>query len=193
LRVVDGYRSGSDVRGTRKRITYGVSSDMSISQAVAALLPRTRQWAVVWCDHESWPIWRDAFAARKWYVFAPVVWVKTGACPRFTSDGPACSCEYLCVARPRGWPSRRASRPGHYLVGRVPKAERIGLVGQKPVASVRRVIEDYSEPGELICDPYAGSGTTLIAAELTGRDAIGAEIDPAIHALAAERIAKECP
>lgn len=193
LRVTEGYRSGSDVRGTRRRITYGVSSDLSISQAVAALLPRTRQWAAVWCDHESWPLWRDALYSHRWYVFAPVPWVKTGAPPRFVGDGPACSTEYLCIARPRRWPTRRASRPGHYLVGRTPRAERIGLVGQKPVDAVRRVIGDYSEPGELICDPYAGSGTTLIAAALAGRDAIGAEVDQATHVLAVERMKKECP
>lgn len=53
---------------------------------------------------------------------------------------------------------------------------------------MRKVILDYSEPGQLVIDPFAGSGTTLLAALLEGRRAWGAEIDPATHARAVARI-----
>ncbi len=48
----------------------------------------------------------------------------------------------------------------------------------KPVALVADAILDCSSRGELILDPFAGSGTTIIAAERTGRRCFGIEIDP---------------
>lgn len=48
----------------------------------------------------------------------------------------------------------------------------------KPVALVADAIKDCSKRGDLILDPFAGSGTTLIAAEQTGRQARLIEYDP---------------
>ena len=48
---------------------------------------------------------------------------------------------------------------------------------QKPVECMRRPIENNSSPGQLVYDPFLGSGTTLIAAEQTGRVCYGLEID----------------
>jgi DNA modification methylase len=48
----------------------------------------------------------------------------------------------------------------------------------KPVALVADAIKDCSRRGNIILDPFAGSGTTLIAAERTGRRAAAIEIDP---------------
>jgi len=49
---------------------------------------------------------------------------------------------------------------------------------QKPVECMRRPILNNSSPGQAIYDPFLGSGTTLIAAEETGRACLGMEIDP---------------
>ncbi len=48
----------------------------------------------------------------------------------------------------------------------------------KPVALVADVIRDASCRSDLVLDPFAGSGTTVIAAEKTGRRACVLEIDP---------------
>jgi site-specific DNA-methyltransferase (adenine-specific) len=53
---------------------------------------------------------------------------------------------------------------------------------------MRAIIRDYTRPGDLIVDPFAGSGTTLLAARLEGRRAIGAELDPKTFALAVKRL-----
>jgi hypothetical protein len=49
----------------------------------------------------------------------------------------------------------------------------------KPVALVAEAIKDCSKRGEIVLDPFAGSGTTLVAAEKTGRRARLVEFDPA--------------
>jgi len=48
----------------------------------------------------------------------------------------------------------------------------------KPVALVADAIRDVSRRGAIVLDPFAGSGSTLIAAEKTGRQAYLLEVDP---------------
>lgn len=60
---------------------------------------------------------------------------------------------------------------------------------EKPVALMRQLIESSSCLGELVLDPFAGSGSTLVAAVLEGRRAIGIELDTAYADLAARRLA----
>jgi len=55
---------------------------------------------------------------------------------------------------------------------------------------MRAIVRDYSRPGELVCDPCAGGGTTLLAAVLEGREAIGTELDPKTFELAVARLRK---
>jgi DNA methylase len=50
--------------------------------------------------------------------------------------------------------------------------------GRKPVALVIDILKDCSAPGDIVLDPFAGSGTTMIAAERTGRRARLIERDP---------------
>jgi DNA modification methylase len=49
---------------------------------------------------------------------------------------------------------------------------------QKPVECMRRPIVNNSRPGQAIYDPFLGSGTSLIAAEMTGRVCYGVELNP---------------
>ena len=50
---------------------------------------------------------------------------------------------------------------------------------QKPVECMRRPIENNSSPGQAIYEPFNGSGSTLIAAEMSGRSCLAIDIDPA--------------
>jgi DNA modification methylase len=60
-----------------------------------------------------------------------------------------------------------------------PRASETGHGTQKPVECMRRPIENNSSPGQAVYDPFVGSGTTIIAAEMTGRACHAIEISPA--------------
>lgn len=47
---------------------------------------------------------------------------------------------------------------------------------QKPLSLLRTLIQQSSNEGDLVCDPFAGSGSTLVAAALEGRDYLGFDL-----------------
>ena len=66
--------------------------------------------------------------------------------------------------------------------------ERTGYPTQKPVALYERIISASSNPGDMVLDPFAGSGTTCVAAERLGRQWIGMDILDETHRLVEERL-----
>lgn len=61
---------------------------------------------------------------------------------------------------------------------------------QKPLWLVKRCIECSSNPGDIILDPFMGSGTTAVAAVQTGRHYIGFEKDPGYYEKLTDRVKK---
>ncbi|WP_413813862.1 DNA-methyltransferase [Mesorhizobium sp. Root552] len=86
------------------------------------------------------------------------------------------------------WYAVRESGTGHWAgdrrqttVWQIPKPARneTGHSTQKPVECMRRPIENNSSPGQAVYEPFCGSGTTIIAAEMTGRSCHAIELNPA--------------
>ena len=59
---------------------------------------------------------------------------------------------------------------------------------QKPEALMIKILEDYTTQADIICDPFMGSGTTLVAAKSLGRKAIGMEINQKYCEIAVKRL-----
>ena len=59
---------------------------------------------------------------------------------------------------------------------------------EKPVGLLASLITSVTKPGDLILDPFAGSGSTLVAAKKTGRRFIGVELDGQYHQIAQRRV-----
>ncbi len=80
----------------------------------------------------------------------------------------------------------RDGKPGHYEGGRKQSTvwhiehmkSETGHGTQKPVEAMKRPIENNSQPGQSIYEPFSGSGTTIIAAEITGRKCFAIELNP---------------
>lgn len=182
----DGAEQILSVTGqkTRRSIDYWFWTPDDVAEFVAAWAPRTRGWMCCMTSHDLIPAYEAAYAAAGRYHFAPVpIFQKR---PRLLGDGPANWTVYMMVSRPKNVEfSRWGCLPGHYDSS----CERDAIVvGAKPLKLMREIVADYSQPGDLVCDPCAGGGTTLVAAKLEGRRAIGAEINPDTHEKALARI-----
>jgi hypothetical protein len=178
--VADRTRDGSD----RQTLAYAWWTADDVAEFVAAWAPRTRSWMCAMTDSTLIPAWTHAYTMADRYAFAPVPILQHR--PRISGDGPASCAVYLMVSRPRQKRfAQWGSLPGWYL-SRPEHA--VGVQGAKPSDLMRAIIRDYSRPGDMICDPCAGGATTLIAAQIEGRDSIGSEMDPKTHARAMRRI-----
>ena len=94
------------------------------------------------------------------------------------------------------WYAVRKGRKGHYDGGRKqttlwqidkPRKSETGHSTQKPVECMKRPIENNSSPGQAVYEPFSGSGTTIIAAEMTGRHCYAIELNPAYVDVAVKR------
>lgn len=68
-----------------------------------------------------------------------------------------------------------------------PVKSETGHSTQKPIECMKRPIENNSSPGQAVYEPFSGSGTTIIAAEMTGRACHAIELNPAYVDVAVRR------
>jgi DNA modification methylase len=117
---------------------------------------------------------------------AQIVWVKQ----HFTlSRGDyhwkhECCCYTVRDGKTSHWQGDRTQTTVWEILNNNPfgnrqREESSGHGTQKPVECMRRPIANNSRPGQAIYDPFLGSGTSLIAAEMSGRVCYGLELDPA--------------
>jgi DNA modification methylase len=94
------------------------------------------------------------------------------------------------------WYAVRKNATGHWAGDRkqttlwqIPKPQKseTGHSTQKPVECMKRPIENNSNPGQAVYEPFSGSGTTIIAAEMTGRHCYAIELNPAYVDVAVKR------
>ena len=98
----------------------------------------------------------------------------------------------------RGLPSENSIEKDEFMeatldVWEIPpeRARRVGHPAPFPIELPRRLIELYTYVGDVVLDPFMGSGSTAVAALRTGRHYVGYDTDPAYVKLAKERIAAE--
>ena len=154
-----------------------------LADRVADMAP---QWAVIMTSHDLWPRFESSFQSVDRYVFAPLACVQPHSNVRLAGDGPANWAVWCCVSRLKN-NRKSGALPGAYVCDPGHRNGQI-MPGQKPLPLMRSIVRDYSRPNDLIVDPCAGSGTTLLAAAIEGRRAIGAEQDPKTFALAVKRL-----
>ena len=103
-------------------------------------------------------------------------WVKTNPMPIISADRPAMGWEPIAyLHRDDVKPTwNGGGRAGNYVM---PTSQGSGHPTQKPLDMVRDFVQRFTNPGDLILDPFAGTGTTLRAAVDEGRRVIGVESD----------------
>lgn len=140
--------------------------------------------ALVWTDWRQLPALSDALQAAGWRWRGVAVWGKVNPRPQ---PGLMNGCEYLL------WGSRghvdRASTPilPGWFVADSPRGADREHITAKPLLMHRQLVQLVA-PGEVVLDPFAGSGTVGVAAVLEGRGYLGIEIDQRYYDIAGERV-----
>lgn len=153
---------------------------------IAALNPSVIRLAVqLGCDSE--PDFLAGTAER--FPFFRVCWLELACANRKGRLLGGVDIGYLYGKPP-------ASRPGFHLIsGRTISTDSAGKLPGHPtprkLEHVEWLVERWSEPGELICDPFMGSGTTLLAAKNLERGAVGMDTEEEYCELSASRLAQE--
>jgi site-specific DNA-methyltransferase (adenine-specific) len=171
----------------RNALGYHAFTPRMVEELVGELCPRVTGWWCAMTSHDLVPSWESALQAQNMYTFAPLPIIQKRT--RLGGDGPASWAVWMVVARRRNRDiSRWRTLPGMY---EGPTVKSGGVTGAKPLDMMRAIVRDYTRPGWLVVDPFAGSGTTLLAAAMEGRASIGCEVDPSTHAIANQRLRRE--
>ena len=185
-----GHDKSVGVGGTRNALDYSYWTADDVAKHVRHWSAICKGWIVVLTSHDLIPSWEIAFGEAGRYAFAPIPYVAIGSRVRLQGDGPSNWTCWIFVARPRHEPySKWGTLPGAYVLPRGYKETGM-FTGGKPIWLMEHLVRDYSRPNDIVCDPCAGSGTTLIAASMQNRHAVGAEINPQTYEIAKKRIAK---
>jgi hypothetical protein len=189
-RTHEGHNAGEEqVRTltgqvTRTAIGYQHWTPADVEEFVAWAVSRCRGWICAMTSDDLAPVYREEYERHGRYSFTPVPIIQKR--PRLVGDGPASWTVWLMVARPR---SREFATWGCLPGAYQSHCEKNGAVaGAKPLDLMRAIVRDYSRQGDIVCDPCAGGGTTLLAALFEGRLAVGSEREETTHANATKRL-----
>lgn len=151
----------------------------------------TRRWALVFSDVETCFRWRAALEAAGMRYVRTGAWVKPNAMPQMSGDRPAVGFEPATICHAQG-PMRwnGGGKQGLWTYGTASGVNRPDHPCPKPEQLMVEIVSQFTDADELVVDPFAGSGTTLVAAKRLGRRAIGCEINEQYAEVAAKRLSQ---
>jgi DNA modification methylase len=177
-------RIGQD-SNPRHRQREGLQNDNLSSEEFALFLLAFLQGVETWLDGDlycvlgagEWPTLDGALRCAGFHWSATIIWVKQS----FVLGMAKYHRRYEPI-----WYGWREKGSSSYVGGR--DQDDVWLFDRptrspehptmKPVALVEKAIENSSKPGDIVLDPFCGSGTTLIACEASGRKCRAIEIEP---------------
>lgn len=150
-------------------------------------LKMARRWVLNFCTLEMIGEYKDA-AGDLWVRAG--FWYAPDRAPQFSGDRPAQAGDGVAIMHRGG--RKRWNGGGHraFWSFGIEHSDRVHPT-QKPVALMLKIIEQFTDPGDVVLDPFCGSGTTGVACVRLGRRFIGVERLPKYAAIARERLAAE--
>lgn len=198
----DHVEHGQAVSGTRvgrarqqvvrkQRIGVGFMTEADILSLCSHLVRVTRSWIVLFCAFEQVEQYKRAIESAGGRYVRACAWEKPDASPQFSGDRPATWGEAFVVAHatadgPMRW--NGGGKRGLYRAGVCRGHERSEHPTQKPLSLMLELVEDFSNPGDLVLDSFAGSGTTGVACRQLGRSFLGWELNRDYFEIACRRL-----
>ena len=176
--------TSSKGKGTKIKIDFDPLSDPFI--LVPELLRVSKRWVVSFCSVEQLGTYRRAGKAS---YLRGGAWDRPDGTPQISGDRPAQGFEGIAILHNPGRKKWNAGgKRGVWRCG-VERGTRYHPT-QKPIKLMVDLIRDFTDPGDLVLDPFCGSGTTGVAALQLGRRFIGIELDPKYAKIARERLSE---
>ena len=190
-----GRNKGRGVEIVSAPLTFEcITEDQRVAIAEHAVRV-ARRWILIFAQLEGVHRWRDVIESAGARYVRTMVWIKPNGQPQLTGDRPGVGYECIVVAHSADVRLRwnGGGKRGFIIMAtdanfsRVPRAHET----QKPYDLMAGLVSDFTDPGDIILDPFAGSGTTGVAAIQLGRRFIGWERDAKYHAIAMRRLRGE--
>jgi DNA modification methylase len=150
-----------------------------------------RRWVLAFSDVESIGQWQQAVRVVGLDYVRALIWDKVDGAPQFTGDRPAAGAEAIVAAHTQG-KKRWNGGGGRNVLRHAVNGDR----GAKPHPSTKpeplmaELVSLFTDPGDLILDPFGGSGTTAVAAKRLGRRCILIEREEKYCEIAAKRLSQ---
>lgn len=156
----------------------------------------TKRWVLVFSDTEMAHAWKEDLEAVRLEHVRYGFWLKDRAMPQISGDRPGSRVEQLTIAHRKGrkqWNGGGLGNVWQHPVVANCNGQRNDRVhtAQKPESLMLELVELFTNPGELVCDPFSGSGTTGVAALRLGRRFVGCELNPEYASIARDRLTAE--
>ncbi len=189
--ALEGPRNGKG-RSVAGALPFAPLADAQLKAVALQLARVTRRWIVIFSAERHLESWAKALEAGGARFVRFGLALRTNPRPMMLGNAPAPPCDHLVLAhgpaRPMRWNGRGraavwASPPARYDEGGQAHPT------QKGLPLMRALVNDFTDAGELVCDPYLGSGTTAVACRELGRRFLGWELDPGYYTTAVRRVA----
>ena len=181
-------RSIQGMNDELERNELGEGIDFSILDEFVRVMKKINCY--IWCNHKQIPDYLDFFVKEQGCSFDILIWNKTNALPLFNNKYLTDK-EYCLYFRKGGY-----CNPSNYEDAKTVFYEPINIKDKqhyrhptiKPLKVIRALIRNSSREQDVILDPFIGSGTTAVAAQETGRQFIGMELNEKYHKIAVDRV-----
>lgn len=172
-----------------KAIGFAAFAEAQLQESLRSCARVTRRWVIATLDYAH-AFALDAEPPEGLRSLRVGVWVKTNPMPQISADRPGQGWEAILFMH------RADVKPAWHGGGKSgvwlhPVVQNEGHPTVKPLPMVSDWVRLFTDPGDTILDPFAGSGTTLRAAKDEGRKAIGVELDERYCEVIAKRLAQD--
>ena len=151
------------------------------------IIPKVRGWIVIFCAQAQIGDYCDILNGHKLSAVGTMVWHKTNPVPFNHKYKPINAWEAIVIGKRPGTKFNGKTVHNVFECKSPSPQERIHST-QKPLGLISKFITLFSDEGDLVLDPFAGSATTVIAAANLRRRVLGYENDPTHFDAAAMRV-----
>ena len=182
-----GLQEGSSKKLVRK--FEGFTDGQALS-ALNRMGKVAKRWVVVFCDYRHIPLFENYTPeGLKFVRFG--VWVKPNSAPQLSGDRPAQGWEAVAILH-KDVPGRMQwNGGGHRAVWTHNVVRGKKNATEKPLPLVEQLVSLFSNPGDIVLDPFCGSGVTGQACKRLGRLSVSIDVRKGQAKIAAQRLKDE--